>query len=58
MLMKIRGILRNKKEVGILHTYQCEDCEKTVEIEQYEACYGNNEPYEFSQCQECFNNNN
>lgn len=37
-----------------MHTYQCETCDKTVEIEDYEAVFGNNEAYEFHQCQECF----
>lgn len=37
-----------------MHTYECETCGITVEIEKYEAILSNNEPYEFNQCQECF----
>jgi hypothetical protein len=35
-------------------TYECEDCGKIVEIEKIEAFSGNDEPYEFGQCQACF----
>lgn len=39
-----------------MDTYQCETCGKTVEIETHEAFFGHVEPYEFNQCQECFDN--
>lgn len=37
-----------------MHTYECEDCGAFVEIEPYEATFGNNEPYEFGLCFDCF----
>ena len=37
-----------------MHQYECEICGKTVEIEEYEAVFGNHEHFEFNQCQECF----
>lgn len=37
-----------------MHTYQCETCDRTVEIEEYEASFGHHEYYEHSQCQDCF----
>ena len=37
-----------------MHNYQCEECGKTAEIEEYEATFGNHEHYEFNQCKECF----
>lgn len=36
-------------------SYECEDCGKTVYIDKSEALYGHNEPYEFNQCEDCFN---
>lgn len=35
-------------------TYECETCNNTVEIEEYESSFGNNEAYEFNQCRGCF----
>lgn len=37
-----------------MHTYECKTCKKTVEIEEYEAVFGDNEAYEFDQCRDCF----
>lgn len=37
-----------------METYQCECCDKTVEIERIEAFSGNHEPYEFGLCKACF----
>ena len=38
-----------------MHTYECETCDKTVEIEHIEAAFGSHEHYEQGQCLECFN---
>lgn len=37
-----------------MHTYQCETCNKTVEIEEVETIVGHHEYYEHGQCQDCF----
>lgn len=39
-----------------MYTYECETCGVVVEIEPMEA--KNNEPYEFNQCQSCFDKEN
>jgi uncharacterized protein YlaI len=38
----------------VVHTYECETCGKTVEIEEIEAVLGHHEYYEHGQCQDCF----
>lgn len=38
-----------------MEQYQCETCGTTVEIEPYEAAFGNHEHYENGQCMPCFN---
>lgn len=37
-----------------MDTYQCETCDTTVEMTKWEMFFGNDEAYEFGQCQECF----
>lgn len=37
-----------------MHTYQCETCNITVEIEEIDATLYPPEYYEHSQCQDCF----
>lgn len=37
-----------------MHTYQCEVCDVTVEIEEYEAMFGHHEHYENGLCVSCF----
>jgi hypothetical protein len=44
----------NQTRREFMHTYQCESCDKTVEIEEYEAMFGHHEYYEHGLCQECF----
>jgi hypothetical protein len=35
-------------------SYPCDTCGTYVEIEEAEAFFGNNEAFEFGQCQKCF----
>ena len=37
-----------------MHTYECDECGVTVEIEEAEAMIGHNEPYEHGLCHDCF----
>lgn len=37
-----------------MDTYQCENCGEHVELEKSEMMMGNDEPYEFGLCPECF----
>lgn len=48
-----KGNFIEKGEIR-MHSYECEDCGTSVEIEEYEALFGNVEPYEFGLCRECF----
>lgn len=37
-----------------MHTYICEDCGATVEVEPYEGAYSYNEQYEQGLCFGCY----
>ena len=37
-----------------MHEYNCEDCGRVVEIEEYEATCGHHEYCEHGMCQGCF----